>query len=65
MRKNENDVKVMRPGQVAKKLGIGLSTFWRWKNLPDFPMGIKMGGGRTCWIEHEIDEWILSRERVS
>lgn len=66
MSDHKKRLKLLRPCDVAYKLGIGLSTFWRWKNdnALDFPKGVKMKRG-TCWIEQEVDEWILRRERVS
>lgn len=50
--------------EVAKKLGIGISTVWqKLKNDPSFPRSFSLfnGGNTTRWRESDIDDYISSR----
>lgn len=44
---------------VAKTLGIGKSTVWRWLNtVPDFPKPIRLGMRTTRWKRSLILDYI-------
>ena len=60
----EMKTKILRPREVARKIGVGDSTFWRWLNDPDFamPQGFRLGRAR-CWKEEDIEKWIKKMER--
>lgn len=50
--------------EVAKKLGIGVSTVWqKLKTDPKFPRSFSLfnGGNTTRWRETDIDNYIISR----
>jgi prophage regulatory protein len=56
----------LRSEKAAKKLDIGLSTFWlKSKNDPDFPQPIKLGPKTTVWVEEEIDRYMSTRPRYT
>lgn len=53
---NERLVKV---SELANKLGVGVRTVWRLRDMGKLPAPIKLGGA-TRWRESEISEWIVS-----
>ncbi len=53
--------KLIRVGGVSEKLGQSIAKTWGDVSAdPDFPQPIKRGG-ITCWLEEEIDEFILRK----
>ena len=44
-------------------LPISRSTFWRIRQLPDFPKHYDLGIGKPLWLETDVLEWIKSRYR--
>jgi predicted DNA-binding transcriptional regulator AlpA len=58
------ETRILRPRGVAKKIGIGESTFWRWLADPEFgmPQGFRMGRAR-CWKEEDIEKWLKKMEK--
>ncbi len=64
-------VKILRIPALVKKLGIGRSTVYDWISPksdhydPTFPLRIKIGVKAVGWLESEVDEWILSKNRQS
>lgn len=50
---------ILRPHQLAKKLGMSLPTVWRRvKQDPHFPQPIKLSSGMTGFVEAEGDAYI-------
>jgi prophage regulatory protein len=50
--------------EVAKRVPYSVSSIYRLMAAGDFPKSVSLGKGRTAttrWLEHEVDEWILSR----
>jgi|GEM_PF-4888279 len=54
----------IRPAEAAKRLGIGLSTFWKFaKNDPDFPRLTKLG--RTTSVSaKDLDAYVAKKTGV-
>jgi prophage regulatory protein len=48
---------------VLHRTGLGRSTVYRWMDEGRFPKSVHIGGRSVAWIEHEIDEWLISRSR--
>jgi len=46
--------------EVAKLLGIGVSTVWAWTRAGRIPQPIKLGSRTTRWKTHEIQNYIES-----
>jgi predicted DNA-binding transcriptional regulator AlpA len=48
----------------AKALRVGFTypTIWRWMRESKFTMSFDVGG-KTAWIEREIDAWLAGRPR--
>lgn len=52
----------LRPQQAATKLGIGVSTLWRYaKNDPNFPPAIRISSRCTIFLESHIDAYLAKR----
>ena len=64
-------LKILRSKQVLERLGVCRSTFYGWQNsrspqfIPDFPKAVQIGKGAVGWLDHEIEEYIESRIRLS
>lgn len=56
-------VRCIRVAEVAKRIGVGKSTIWRWVTNIDaaFPQPFKMASRVTVWYAHEIDAYIASK----
>lgn len=54
----------LKVSEVAKKLGIGISTVWQKQSEdPAFPQSFSLfeGGNTTRWLESDVDYYILAR----
>lgn len=47
-------------GEVLDRVGVSFVTVWKWMRSDMFPRGREVGG-RTMWIETEVERWIQSR----
>ena len=59
-------IRCMRVAEVAKKLGIGKSTVWKWAADKDvaFPQPFSLVPKVKVWYEHELDAFIESKRKV-
>jgi len=58
-------VRCMRVGEVAKKLGIGVSTVWKLrKDDQEFPQPFSLSPKVTVWAEHELDAFIAMKRQM-
>jgi predicted DNA-binding transcriptional regulator AlpA len=56
------DERLVRPGEIARMLGIGRSTFFRFlKENKDFPASVRLGPRTRGWWWPEVRHWIESR----
>lgn len=46
--------------EVLDRVGVTFATIWKWQREGTFPRGREVGG-KTLWVEDEINEWVLSR----
>jgi predicted DNA-binding transcriptional regulator AlpA len=46
--------------EVLDRVGVTFPTLWAWMRAGNFPRA-RILGGRTCWLESEIDAWIENR----
>ncbi len=51
-------VELLRAKECARRLGIGLSTWWAWVAQGKLPDGIKFGNRVTVWPETVLDAFI-------
>ncbi|WP_440876442.1 helix-turn-helix transcriptional regulator [Thalassotalea sp. PLHSN55] len=61
MEKNQ----LIRPRQLAKKLGINLVTLWRWRKQNKIPQPIQLGSHLIAWRESTIEEWLAEKEKTA
>lgn len=58
-------IRCMRVGEVAKKLGIGVSTVWKLrKDDQAFPQPFSLSPKITVWCEHELDAFIAAKRQI-
>jgi prophage regulatory protein len=50
---------VFKP-EVLERVGLTYATIWQWMREDRFPASREVGG-KTAWLESEIDNWILTR----
>lgn len=49
--------RVVRPGELADRLGVSRVTLWRWHREGRLPQKHRIGPNVVGWLESEIDEW--------
>ena len=54
-------MKMIRPLDCAKKIGVSRTTLHRWKKRPGFPVAFRLGDNSVAFEEDEIDQWLASR----
>lgn len=62
-----SDYTLLSPKQVCKRLGISLSTLYRYLELPEFPDRIKIGPGPNGAVKFrsdQIDTFVSSNPRM-
>lgn len=55
--------RVLRLKEVRHKTSLGRSTIYRWIDEGRFPKPVRLGARSVAWIEHEIDDWLMSRSK--
>ena len=58
-----NERAALRADQAAEYLGISTAGFYRLKDEPDFPRGLRLTPGVVVWRRSELDEWLAGRAR--
>jgi predicted DNA-binding transcriptional regulator AlpA len=48
---------------LARLGGVTYATLWSWMRLGQFPRSRQVGG-RSMWVESEVNAWIASRPAV-
>ena len=56
---------LLRPKDVAKKIGVSLSHLYQLVASGQFPQPIKLSERISVFIEAEVDEWIQKRVHES
>ena len=46
--------------EVLDRVGVTYVTIWEWMRASTFPRSRQVGG-KACWLESEIDDWIFNR----
>jgi predicted DNA-binding transcriptional regulator AlpA len=46
--------------EVLDRVGVTYPTLWAWMRDGKFPRSRELGG-KSCWVESEVAEWITSR----
>jgi prophage regulatory protein len=53
-------MKLLRPKQVAEKLSVGKTLFWKLTHREDFPRPYRLGPKHVAWADIELDTWLLT-----
>ncbi|MEZ0246103.1 MAG: helix-turn-helix transcriptional regulator [Methylophilaceae bacterium] len=56
---------VLRLPAVLAKTSLSRSTIYRLESEGRFPKRVRLGENSTGWYEHELDEYLANRPRVS
>ncbi len=51
---------IIRPKDLATKLGISETTLWRWRRDSKLPQPISLGPRMIGWRATDIDDWFES-----
>ncbi|HLA76070.1 MAG TPA: AlpA family phage regulatory protein [Vicinamibacteria bacterium] len=55
-------VRIVRPAEVCRLLGLTRQALWLMRRRGDFPPGLKLSpGGSIGWREDVLREWLASR----
>lgn len=57
-----NDYKIIRPSELAEKLGVSIQTIWRMEKRGDLPQRVQLSKRAVGWRSDEIDSFIESRK---
>ena len=58
LEQRELEVSLIRPGKVAKLLGISMTTLWRESRKPGFPTKYQLTPNAVGFRENELRAWI-------
>ena len=56
---------ILRLPEVRRKTGLPKSSVYRQVALGNFPSPVRLTPRTTGWLEHEVDQWLETRARVS
>lgn len=56
---------ILRRKQVEQRTGLKTTTIYEHMQKGDFPRSISLGSRHVGWLEHEIEEWIKGRIKIS
>ena len=54
-------LRVLRPADLARRLGVSRTTLWRWERSGHLPRRREIGPNTAGWPEAEIREWLEAR----
>jgi prophage regulatory protein len=57
-------MKILRPKQIAKLLGISRVQLWRWQRAGLFPNFVELGPRSRGLLESQVVDWINSRPKT-
>ena len=49
--------RIVRPNELAERLGVSTVTLWRWESLGKLPPKRKFGLRMIGWLESELEAW--------
>lgn len=54
-------MRMLRPIDCARKIGVSRTTLHRWQKRQGFPKAFRLGANTVAFDESEIDTWLASR----
>jgi len=61
---NTRLISLLRPSEVATRLGISSTTLWRLSHAPTFPDKYRISANAVGYDESEIATWLAQRRPV-
>lgn len=55
--------RMLKKKEVCRLLSISPATLDRWEAAGTFPLRYRVGNYRVAWWEHEVMEWLHSRNQ--
>jgi|GEM_PF-1122892 len=52
---------IVRPKPLAKRLGVHVTTLWRWCRDKKFPPPLQLGDNSIGWKESDVVAWLNGR----
>jgi len=59
-KKEYGPLNILSQAEVARVLGVGISSIQRMRKDPDFPKRRRFGSGPKGWIYGEIERWVIN-----
>jgi predicted DNA-binding transcriptional regulator AlpA len=59
---NDRGTRLLSKREVCERLGVTYPTLWGWMRKGEFPRSVTFGG-RTSWIESEVEAWVNNLPR--
>lgn len=56
--------KIIRPGELAKKLSVSTVTLWRMEKRGELPPRKKISKRAVGWLESDLIQWLRERPTV-
>lgn len=54
--------RILRPRELADRIGLSLATLWRLRRRGDLPEPIRLSPGCVGWRSSDIERWLKTRE---
>jgi prophage regulatory protein len=54
-------LRILRVRDLRAKVGLPLSTLYRWMSEGRFPKPVKLGPNFVGWPEHEVEVWLQGK----
>jgi prophage regulatory protein len=55
---------ILRFAELSKKVGLGRTAIYAAIDAGTFPRPVKLTERATGWLESEVDEWLVNREKT-
>lgn len=59
-KKEYGPLNILSQAEVARVLGVGISSIQRMRKDPNFPKRRRFGAGPKGWIYGEIESWVIA-----
>lgn len=56
---------IIRPSELAQRLGVSHPTLWRMEKRGDLPPRKKIGIRAVGWLTSDIEQWLEGLENVA
>jgi prophage regulatory protein len=53
--------RIIRPRDLADRIGLSLATLWRLRRRGDLPEPIRLSPGCVGWRTSQIEAWLVAR----